>query len=113
MVAAWCFASAVSAQASPRVVLEWPSDAPCPPPAAVDAEVARLLGERHATSPITTFHAELKQPSEGGYELSLHFSASELDEARTLRLSSCAEVQEAAILLAAMALQPEAEVPPA
>ena len=110
---AWFLAKGVSAQpAAPRIILEWPSDAPCAPPPAVDTEVARLLGERHATLPVTTFHVELKQTAQASYELSLHFSASELDRARTLRLSSCGEVQEAAILLAAMALQPEAEAAP-
>lgn len=93
--------------------MEWPSAAPCPPPADIDAEVARLLGERHKELPVTRFQVELHQPAANAYELSLQFAGAEADQARSLRLNSCAEVHEAAILLAAMALQPGALEPDA
>jgi len=100
----------LSAQSEPRVQLRWPSDAACPPPAAAEAEIARLLGKRYAELPPTTFRVELRTLGDG-YELALHFSDADLDEAQRVSLHTCAEVHEAAVLLAAMSLGPTA--PPA
>jgi hypothetical protein len=93
------------------VELRWSSQAACPAPEQPEREIARLLGQRYAAVPPTAFEVEVTAQGERAYELSLRPGDAGPDQARTLKLSSCAEVTEAAILLAAMALDPELEPP--
>lgn len=100
-----CAPPATQAQGQP-VQLRWRGPGSCPAPEQAERDIARLLGPRYAELPPTAFEVELAEMDDGGVALSVRFADAAPRTARTLRLGSCAEAQEAAVLLVAMALDP-------
>lgn len=85
--------------------LEWNERATCPRPADAEREIARLVGERYKPTDKAIFFVDVTHNAANGFDLALRFRDEGAESARHVRLASCAEVQEAAILLAAMTLQ--------
>ena len=107
------FAQVASAQLPEQVTIAWQDEASCPRPLrlSLESEVARLLGPRARDAAPTTFDVRvdrLAAPSVSPYRLTLSVrSTTHLGE-REVELASCAEAQEAAALLIATAIDPDA-----
>ncbi len=87
--------------------LEWSdSTGRCPAPAEPEREIARLLGD-NAPTQAASFRAEVSEHA-AGFNLALGERDGARSGTRNVQLATCQEVQEAAILLVAMALQGDA-----
>lgn len=108
-----CCSAQVHAQSRPTPFdLSWHSDADCHAPHDLAGEVARLTRPDLRPADAWSFDVQVDRQTSG--TLLLEFSARGTESAgsRQLELGSCHEAQEAAILLIAMTLDPEAQMPP-
>ena len=102
------------AQLPEQVVIEWSDDASCPRPLRIslESEIARLLGPRASTNPEPlAFEVHIERTSENlarPYLLSLSVRRAGQRAERQVELTSCAEAQDAAALLIATAIDPDA-----
>lgn len=114
-LAAWLgslVVSSVAAEDASGIRLVWRSDTECTAPAEPAREIGRLLAEHVATDRPVTFEAVVTR-AQAGYALSFGTLEDGADERRELSFGSCAEVREAVVLLAAMAIDPELQLPAA
>jgi hypothetical protein len=115
-VALWCHAAALlsfaaSAQLPPQITIEWTGSPLCPRSAGLDAEIARLLGASRSEGEPTMFVArvdELADRSVNYYRLSLSVNSESRQAERSVELATCTDVQDAAALLIASAIDPDA-----
>jgi hypothetical protein len=97
-------AAPARADLPPEVSIRW--SGVCPRPFALEAEVSQLLGERPQL-PATEFEVDVDQ-QRNGYELTLEVESAANDAQRKVQLASCQEAQDAAVLLIATAIDPDA-----
>lgn len=100
-----------SAELPPQITVEWAGSPLCPRSAGLDAEIVRLLGERRSEGEPTRFVArvdELADRSVNYYRLSLSVSSESRRAERSVELATCTDVQDAAALLIASAIDPDA-----
>jgi hypothetical protein len=103
--------SPASAQLPRQVEIEWTGSPLCPRSAALEGEVARLLGPSAARIEPTRFSArvdELAERSTNYYRLTLRVRSQSRTAERSVELPTCGEVQDAAALLIASAIDPTA-----
>lgn len=96
---------AAAAKPSP-LEIDWARGAACPKPASLATDVERLLGTEHGQLAPMKFAARVAALEPEGYELNLDVVTRDHRAHRTVRLSTCEEVGEAAALLIATALDP-------
>jgi hypothetical protein len=70
--------------------------------------VGRLLGPRRTELPPISFDAQIEELGTEGFELALNVQHTESSAQRRVRLTTCVEIQEAAALLIATAIDPDA-----
>ncbi|MDB4985391.1 MAG: hypothetical protein JWN04_569, partial [Myxococcaceae bacterium] len=101
------------AQLPEQVAIEWKDDASCPRPLrlSLESEIARLLGPSSQNVEPSEFEAHIERLDDHAtapYRLTLQVSSETHRAERQMELSSCAEAQDAAALLIATAIDPEA-----
>jgi hypothetical protein len=97
-----------SAELPARVAIEWQRDSACVRSPTLDDEVTRLLGPDFASDESTTIRARVTASGTAQYELDLSVSSSVARSQRRVLVTSCEDANEAAALLIATALDPEA-----
>lgn len=100
-----------SAELPPQITVEWAGSPLCPRSLGLDAEILRLLGDRRTEGEPTKFVArvdELADRSVNYYRLSLTVSSESRRADRSVELATCTDVQDAAALLIASAIDPDA-----
>ncbi|HEX5660574.1 MAG TPA: hypothetical protein VFX59_25450 [Polyangiales bacterium] len=105
LLAIWLFAASARADLPPEVTIRW--SGACPRPFALEAEVSQLLGGKRPQLPATEFEVEVDE-ERGGFELTLEVESKAERSERTVQLASCPEAQDAAVLLIATAIDPDA-----
>jgi hypothetical protein len=105
LVAFLTLAGSVRADLPPEVSIRW--SGACPRPFGLEAEVSQLLGGKRPQLAATAFEVEVDAEREG-YELTLEVESAGTKAERTVRLPSCREAQDAAVLLIATAIDPDA-----
>lgn len=105
-------ASAQSSAQLPRpIAIEWTGSPLCPRSAALELEIARLLGRAPSATSATTFEVrvdELVERTTNYYRLTLRVRSAGDDAERSVELATCGDVQDAAALLIASAVDPHA-----
>lgn len=96
------------AQRTPDVTVEWDAPADCAAPGNFLAEVARLVGPEWSKQGTIEFEVQLEQESSTRWWLRLEVDGNRAEGERELVMRSCDDVRQAAVLLAALALDPEA-----
>ncbi|MDB4976556.1 MAG: putative secreted protein [Myxococcaceae bacterium] len=104
---------ATSAQLPAQVSIAWRDEASCPRPLrlSLESEVARLLGPSAQKVEPSAFEAHVERLEAGvalPYRLTLEVRSNTHRAERQMDLASCAEAQDAAALLIATAIDPEA-----
>lgn len=107
------FAHAAHAQLPEQVIIAWEDEASCPRPLrlSLESEVARLLGPRARDATPASFDLHIQRLSPAAlspYRLTLTVRSAVQRAEREVELASCAEAQEAAPLLIATAIDPDA-----
>jgi hypothetical protein len=101
--------AAAHAQAGERIALRWTAPEGCPPAAAVEAEVTRLLGASSAASatPLSV-DATVQEEKPGRFRVRLETPGEGGPHVRELEAQSCAAIADAAALIIAMMIDPAA-----
>jgi len=108
---AWLFSFPASAQLPSQISIDWTGTQLCPRSLGLEAEVARLLGPAPPVDEPTRFVArvdELADRSVNYYRLSLTVSSESRHAERSVELATCSDVADAAALLIASAIDPNA-----
>jgi hypothetical protein len=105
LLACLMLAAPARADLPPEVSIRW--SGACPRPFALEAEVSQLLGGKRPQLPVTEFEVDVDE-ERAGYELTLDVNSSESKAERTVQLATCQEAQDAAVLLIATAIDPDA-----
>ena len=101
--------SATSQQPSPEpFVLFWNAPAPCPSAEQMTASIRELIGtQAHSGPPITT-RAEAYRGEDGAWHVQIETQTPEARGERKVDGGSCKVVSDAAVLIIAMAVDPDA-----
>lgn len=105
LLALWVLAAPARADLPPEVTIRWTGA--CPRPFALEADVSQLLGGKRPQLAATAFDVDV-DAERAGYELTLEVESGRSTAERTVRVASCQEAQEAAVLLIATAIDPDA-----
>lgn len=98
--------------ADASIALDWVDNTGrCPPPADREREIARLLGPSYTPEAGAALHVEVSEHASSAFNLALRYRDEAVESARHVQFASCKEVQEAGILLSAMALHDDASQP--
>ncbi|WP_437680213.1 hypothetical protein [Sorangium sp. So ce131] len=87
--------------------LRWTAPADCPAGAAVEAEIARLLGDQSPASSGPLRAAGAITPADRGFVLHIELSRDGWKSARTVRGATCRALADAGALIVAMAIDPD------
>lgn len=100
---------AATAQAPDALQVTWNDDGSCARPALLESEITRLLGPDSRSKGELRFDVRVAQlASSADFALTLRVEAPDDRAEREVRLESCRDVQEAAALLIATAIDPTA-----
>jgi hypothetical protein len=102
-------ARAAFGQATPAVELDWDAPSDCPSSASVTAEVERILAGSPARTARMRAQANVSRVSQDKWHVELVLRGSEWEAKRALDGPTCVAVSEAAALVIALAINPEAE----
>ncbi len=105
LLAILLLAGSARADLPPEVSIRW--SGACPRPFGLEAEVSQLLGGKRPQLAKTEFEVEVDE-ERGGYELALEVDSAASKAERTVRVATCQEAQDAAVLLIATAIDPDA-----
>jgi hypothetical protein len=94
------------------LVLSWQAPAGCPDLASQRADIRRRVGEARPTAEPVVASGEIRRDSSGGFVLSLRTSAGTTSGERVLSGPDCHQLAEAAALILAMLIKPEAQAEP-
>lgn len=101
--------AAVSAAAQGQGLdVRWATDGACPLPTGLAADVAVLLGGEFPAGPLPLFSVSTLLRAEGGIEVTLTALSDQGESHRTLITADCREASQAAAMLIALAITPEA-----
>jgi len=112
-LSALLFAAPAVAASSP-VKLRWTAPPSCPQAADVEREIDRLLGERSAGETPLEVTGAVRRDEAGRYRVRLEIKGEDGPSSREVDASSCAALGDAAALIIAMTIDPDAvaEIPP-
>lgn len=104
-----CAACVHVARAEPELALTWPVIEGCPQPAWIERRVGERLGRPLDDRAARSLHASAAIiPQGGGLTLALHVKQGEREGVRAISGASCDELAEAAVLVIALAIDPNA-----
>ncbi len=99
---------------APQVILEWTAPVQCPRPETVRVQLAAALSDSHADPRGMRARATVTERSGGGLVLELSLTRPDGPVGqRTMEASDCDELAKAAVLIMALAIDPNARVQPA
>lgn len=99
------------ARAESDLVLDWSGPAECPSRSDVEAQVRRTLGASNRPRKKISVEGRASRRRQG-YRVTLHTRVAETDGERILDGDTCTEVADAAALVIALAIDPDALAPP-
>src|SRR5690606_19175919 len=98
----------MAAIAAPGLTLRWEAPAGCPGEAEVLARVIQMTGEQAAGSTSLQARGKVQAPSPGRWTLELELVGETGTGHRSLEAARCEELAEAAALVVAIAVDPQA-----
>ena len=106
----WLVANGIVSAAAQEQTLDvrWATDGACPLPSGLAADVAVLLGGEFPAGSLPLFSVSTLLRAEGGIEVTLAALSDQGESHRTLVTADCREASQAAAMLIALAITPEA-----